>query len=391
MIDLSVFAGSRFDPPMRGGLSHFTEHMLVSGTKSLPSKTEIGRYIEQLGGLFGAQTGYETLTVYIGLAEGSDLRKGLVTLSEMFYESLFEKNAIETERGAILSELRSKKSRPQDIALANLHSSMYRNDPLGHLIIGTEKEIADISHGDLVEYGKNHIEQSRTSLVVAGGVEAKNVIELYEELFHFPKEVRKITPPKREEIGQLTTEHYAGIEQIAVAIGWHVPPILSRDSAALTMLAEILGGGRSSVLMQRLRYEKGLVYSISAENHEGSDCGEFVIRTGTQKQNITELIEIIKSEIVKIASGLMPDTELQFAKEKLLKSRIMKMETSGRWVFEHSFGILCDPEYSTAHEDEKLKNVTMDDMVNVAKNYLSDQGMFVSLTGDMDGLNFKLS
>ena len=126
----------------------------------------------------------------------------------------------------------------------------------------------------------------------------------------------------------------------------NTPALLSQDTATLTVLAELLGGGRSALLMERLRYENGLIYFIGAENHPSSDSGEFVIRTSAKNTDVSRVLEIINDEILKVISGNISDDNFEFAKEKHLKSRMMNMETSRAWVFEHSFGLLCDPSYS---------------------------------------------
>lgn len=69
---LCFLAGSRFDPPGKEGLSHFTEHLIISGTKSYPSKDKLAMSIEELGGTISAFTSSDVLGVEIELGDSSD-------------------------------------------------------------------------------------------------------------------------------------------------------------------------------------------------------------------------------------------------------------------------------------------------------------------------------
>jgi predicted Zn-dependent peptidase len=53
----------------------------------------------------------------------------------------------------------------------------------------------------------------------------------------------------------------------------------------LDVLATILGGNMSSVLVQEIREKLGLAYYISASHYAKSQDGVFLIRAGLDKKN----------------------------------------------------------------------------------------------------------
>lgn len=164
-LSLRIHMGAGFDPKGKDGLAHFCEHMLVSGTKKFPTKVLAAKFIERLGGRFWASTGFEDLGIYLMLGDPADIGSGIMLLGEFSAHSLFTDEIIETERGAILSELRIKQSNPKSMAMIRLHNLLYQGSPLDHTILGTKESLSSITKEDVVEYCKERLTAKNSILV----------------------------------------------------------------------------------------------------------------------------------------------------------------------------------------------------------------------------------
>ena len=72
------------------------------------------------------------------------------------------------------------------------------------------------------------------------------------------------------------------------------------DIYALLAINNILGGGMSSRLYQKIREEKGLVYSIYSYPTTYTDTGLFTIYAGMKPENLKIVASLIEEEIVDL-------------------------------------------------------------------------------------------
>ena len=81
---LDVMVGSGDNPPGRGGLAHFLEHMLFLGTDKYPDAAEYERYITEHGGSRNAYTSFEH-TNYFFDVNAPFLPEALDRFAQFFY------------------------------------------------------------------------------------------------------------------------------------------------------------------------------------------------------------------------------------------------------------------------------------------------------------------
>ena len=107
-IGLWIRAGSCNETSDTNGIAHFLEHMLFKGTKNRSAK-EIAQSLESLGGGLNASTGKE-ISFYSAYILEEDIEIAVDVLSDMLYNSLFEKKDIELQ-------LRDAEKRLRDIRM----------------------------------------------------------------------------------------------------------------------------------------------------------------------------------------------------------------------------------------------------------------------------------
>ena len=102
-VGLWVKTGSRHELEPQYGYAHFVEHMLFKGTKNRTAK-EIAQMVDRVGGQHNAATNREYTCFYVNIM--SDYAElSLSLLSDMFYNSLFDKAEIDKEIGVVMEEI----------------------------------------------------------------------------------------------------------------------------------------------------------------------------------------------------------------------------------------------------------------------------------------------
>ena len=149
-VGIMVQNGSRNESKDVNGISHFIEHMLFKGTTNRTSK-ELAREIDNLGGVINAFTSKECTCFYVKLLD-EHINIGIDVLSDMILNSKFNEDDLDKERSVIIEELKMYEDSPEDLAYDLLTENIYKNDPLGMNIIGTEESLNRLNREKLLDY-----------------------------------------------------------------------------------------------------------------------------------------------------------------------------------------------------------------------------------------------
>ena len=378
--------GSRFDPIEKDGTAHFLEHMVTAGTQKFPTKDKIAAYIERYGGSLSASTGPETLNINSAIGDPDDLEIGFTVLHEMLLAPLFDPKVIETERDSILKELGDKKSNPGEMIWEVYRRLFFQETALGRSTLGSEQSIKAITRDDLVKFYKDIFISGRMAIIVSGGAKIDEVKQLAEKHLLVPQG-RGLIDTKLLSVNRkvkISIEPYLGRDQIHLVLGFRAAPIFHPDDAALKVIAEVLGGGRASVLNKKLRLEKGLVYSVNAWSVKFTDAGAWLVKTSTSKDKLQEVVEIIEDEIKRVVdAGLTPE-EVNFAQDKIVKSKRMQLQSSEQWVNWHTAIELNQKQlYTLTDYIRSIMQVTPEMTKTVAQTYFGSDKWYLGMCGDI--------
>ena len=172
------------------------------------------------------------------------------------------------------------------------------------LDFGFPEGLRALTRDDIVAYVKKYYRPSNIVLSISGRLDIEDtlneVVKLYGDVAGSEEPLARDTGP--DEPGQ-TALHYSwergAAEQTHVALGYHVPGILSDDAHALEVLAAMFGEGRASILNQYVRDEKSLITSGSAYLIGFPDLGFFEIRFETEKSLDAQTAVFAEIENVK--------------------------------------------------------------------------------------------
>jgi predicted Zn-dependent peptidase len=113
----------------------------------------------------------------------------------------------------------------------------------------------------------------------------------------------------------------------------------------------------------------------------GGICG---IKTSASKEKLQEVINIITAEVRRVIQHGLDDTEIQFAKDKIAKSKRMELQSSSSWVNFHAHPqLLSQTPWTLIDYLREIEKVSNDDIKRVAEKYFSSDKWYLALCGDI--------
>lgn len=262
-------AGSADEPKGASGVAHFLEHLLFKATDNMESG-EFSATVAANGGRDNAFTSYD-FTAYFQRVAADRLGLMMQMESDRMVNIRLTVDDIATERDVIIEERNQRiENSPQALLNEQMGAAQYLNHRYGVPIIGWMHEMKTLDLEDALSFYDIYYSPNNAILVVSGDVDPENVRALAETYYGvipanpaLPERFRTSEPPSRAE--RRLTYRDARVAKPFVSRSYLAP---ERDSnaqqqaAALTILAEILGGGQTSILTEKLQFESQIaVYS----------------------------------------------------------------------------------------------------------------------------------
>jgi zinc protease len=179
-IRLYFDVGSLAETDRERGLAHFIEHMAFNGTTNV-AEGEMTRMLERQGLAFGpdtnAMTSFESTIYLLELPKADEQRldTAFFLLREVASEVKFDPEAVDRERGVILSEKRSRENYQLRRIMKNLEFHMPHAKLVTRLPIGTEDVLKTAKAADLSDLYRRYYRPENATLVIVGDVDPKQV------------------------------------------------------------------------------------------------------------------------------------------------------------------------------------------------------------------------
>jgi len=378
-----VEAGSEYEVKKLSGVSHFLEHMMFKGTTNRPQVGQISEELDALGAQSNAFTGQE-YTGYWAKAAAKKLPKILDIVCDLYLNPIFDPAEIEKERGVIIEEINMDEDRLPRKAGELLDKLLYGDQPAGWDIAGDKETLKKLFKKEISDYRDARYVMSGTVVVVAGAFHEKKVIaEIKAAFAKLPqgRAARKLKTIEKQSKPQVVV-HYKDAGQSHCAIGFRAFDLFDKRRYTLQVLGNILGGGMSSRLFKRVREELGAAYYIHASADLGLDHGTFDIATGAEHSKTEIVLRSILEECRLMREELVPEKELQKAKDYMIGGIVLGLETADDLA--GFYGIqeiltkkLVPPEELIA----MIKKVTADDIRAVARDVFRNDRLNLAVVG----------
>lgn len=379
-IDTWVKTGSINETDSNSGVAHFLEHLFFKGTKQHPAG-EADRILESKGAVVNAATSKDFTHYYVTIP--SEYFDTAVELqADMLTDPQIPRKELEKERKVVLEEISKDGNTPAKKVYENLNEMMYSHHPYKRRVIGSADVISTISREDIIDYFNKFYSPSNMITLVVGDVDTAHAVQKISQCFNseYKKPVKKVFRKERALTAQKRKIEYTDTQAGYMMIGFRGTDINAADMYALDVLAEILGGGKSSKFYRDIKEQKGLAYSISASNGSFRDDGIFYITANFLPSGMTKLEKAIFDDIFYIQKYGVTDEDLNLAKKTIEQDTYYSRESTSNIASELGY-IMTVSGSSDLYKNyvDNIKRVTADDVKSVAQKYLGVNKSAVSV------------
>ncbi len=327
-LNLWIEAGSIDEQPDERGMAHLIEHMIFKGT-SKRGVGEISRQVEAAGGYLNAFTSYEHTCFYVVLPS-SQIQKALEIEFDAYLNSTFDAGELAKEKEVVFEEMRMRRDDPWSWSWELLFKLLFKRNPYHWPVIGDMEILRKVPREKLMAYYQAHYVPSNTVVSVVGNVSAPRILHWAEK--HF-ESIRRPQPPQRRlqedaEPQRLQVHTEAGdVQQIYLSLGFPTVPLHHPDSAALEVLAAVLGDGAASRFNLSLREKTQSVDESASEYFSGRYGGTVVFQGLTDAKRLEKCLQEMMAEVEKISASGVPEAELAKVKNKVKASKVFEKQS----------------------------------------------------------------
>lgn len=381
-----IGTGSKYETKKINGLSHFLEHMFFKGTKSRPSAVEVAEPIDAVGGTFNAFT-TEDQTGYFIKTDARHMNLNLDIVSDIFLNSLFLEQEMAKEKTVVVEEMNMRKDNPMIHVWDLWEQHLYGDQPAGWSVVGTKESVLGLSRQDLLEYVGHQYIAPHTVLVVAGNIDAKEVMRKAEKLFAgmpvsgFKEKLQVIEAQEKPE----TLLEYRKTDQVHIALGVRAFPFSHPLRYAQELLALLLGGMMSSRLFVEVREKLGIAYSINTASDTNPDTGSLITSAGVKEDSLELAIQAILKEYQRLREDIISPKELRKVKDHAIGQSVIALEFSDAQASFYGTQELLENSVLTPEEVYgKIQAVTAEDIQRLAREIFQNNRLNLVVLGPFE-------
>ncbi len=326
-IHLAFRGGGSLSDKNQLGLAKLFAQVLNEGTKELGA-VGFAQLLEQKAISLNVDTSAEDLQITLEfLKEYED--EAIMRLKELLKSPNFTQNALEKVKTQMLAALLQKESDFDYLAKLTLKQELFANTPLANASLGTKESLQKIKLEDLKQQFAKVFELNKLVVVLGGDLKIDQTLKRLNNALNFLPQGKAYEEPYFETSDQKSEKVlYKDTEQAFVYFG---APFkikdLKQDLAKSKVMMFVLGGGFGSRLMEKIRVQEGLAYSVYIRSNFSKVAhfasGYLQTKLSTQAKSVALVKKIVKEFIEK---G-MTQQELDDAKKFLLGSEPLRNET----------------------------------------------------------------
>ena len=324
-VNILYCVGARNEAEDKTGFAHLFEHLMFRGTHQVPY---FDVPVQMACGENNAFTNNDYTDFYITLPK-ENLSTALWLESDRMRNLNISEEAYRTEKQVVIEEFKQRYlNQPYGDEQLLLRSLAYKRHPYRWATIGISPEhIERATLEDGRAFYELHYRPSRAILSISADMPEEEMIRLAEEYFGDIEDSGvEIAPieqePTQTEAQRLVVEREVPATDITIA--FHMGERMSRDFFLGDLASDLLSGGESSRMVNRLIKQRGLFSSVNAYITGSIDPGLFIVKgrlmpeTGEQ-----EAEEALWQELRDLMTGDISDYELEKVKNKFEANMLM--------------------------------------------------------------------
>lgn len=382
-INASFDGGALLDPLGKEGLALVTSAMMTEGAGPYTQATFFDYTADNAIDLgFSANQDYFVITMR---TTRDTLDKSFDLLKTTLYETRFPLKELKKIKDGYMVQLDNLKKDPDYIAQQALSKVLYKGHPYERSMSGSKASLEKIKPSDLFSFRNKQFKKNLLTVGVCGDITEQELAKKLDDLFGHLSSEDVLKGIKSVDLPSQTSTHTVINKRPQSTVQFAQPSILSNspDYIKVMILNKILGEGFSSRLMQRLRVEGGLVYSVgtapSSRTYSQVLFGSFA----ADNQNVKKALRFAREEIQKLRDKGIVAKELDDAKTSLQGGYALRFSNSLAIAsIATSYQQMELPiDYVTQRAD-RINAVTLDEVNAFAKTFLKPEDLTFVIVGE---------
>jgi zinc protease len=315
-----------------------------------------------------------------------DLGPALDLLKDILLHPTFPAAEMRRKVSQYKAALISQEDEPMVVASRAFAKNLFGAFPYGHPVLGTRQGLSAITRRDLVEFHRMYYRPNNAVLAVVGDLtlpEARKwVATTFGKWAAAPIPASKLPaiPPLTHRREVVVNK---AISQANIVLGNLGIDRKNPDFYAFQVMNYILGGGGfASRLMDDIRVNRGLAYSVYSSFSPGLAPGPFAVALETKNASAAEAINQVVAQLKRIRTQPVTAQELKDAKSYLVGSFPRKMDSMSKraWLLSYVevYGLGLDYPW---RYPKLIRHLTAADIQHVADKYIHPDNYLLVIVG----------
>lgn len=288
------------------------------------------------------------------------------------------------ERDVVAEERRMRvETQPGGLLGEAFLAAAYRVHPYGVPAVGHMADIRNFSRRQVEEYYRRYYGPNNAVVAIVGDIAADSMVAWADRYFgpipagEEPRPVLAEEPPQR---GERRVEVVFDAEP-QLMIGWHVVSERHADHPALSMLASVLTGGRTTRLYRRMVQAERIATSVTSGMMPGDRYPALFVISATPRAPHTpaELERVIYEELERLATEPPEPLELQRVRNQIEAGEVRRLRSNFGLAFQLAGSATKYGDWrATFRLARRLQAVEREDVRHVVRSYLTRENRTVA-------------
>ncbi|MBI5475690.1 MAG: insulinase family protein [Ignavibacteriales bacterium] len=385
-VSVMYHVGSKNEKPKRTGFAHLFEHMMFQGSQHV-GDNEHFKLLQEVGANVNGFTQQDG-TTYFEVLPSNYVELGLYLESDRmgFLLPAMTQEKLDNQRDVVKNERRQNyENRPYGLADEKISKVLYpATHPYNWPVIGFMEDLSAASLEDVKDFFKTYYAPNNACLVVSGDINSTEVKPMIQKYFGTilkgkPFDRPQAVPVSLEKEVRIFYEDKVQLPRLYLT--WHSAAGNTREDAVMSVFSDILSSGKNSRFYKSMVYDKQIAQNVRASQGGSEIAGEFQITvTPKPEKNLTEMEKAIGDILADVLKNGVTQSEIDKSVTNTEVQVVNSVATAlgkGNALAANYF--LTGDANSINKQMDLYKGITPDEVINVAKKYLSQPNVVLSV------------
>lgn len=389
ILDVSVefAAGSSMDTPGKSGRANLVQHLLSLGAGGL-SEDQIATTLADVGAQLKSQFDRDRAGVSLRtLSSIKERVQALDVFARIIQQPEFPKDIVTREKTRIIASIKESSTKPDYIGDRELMKMLYGQHPYGLNEAGEIETLSRLQREDLIAFYRSHYVAKNAIIAMIGDVTRQEAAAIAERL------TEKLPAKDAETTISAVAIPPAGVKRIPhPAAQSHIqlayPGLRRNDPDYFPLLVgnHILGGGGFvSRLMEEVRQQRGLAYSVYSFFSPYQEQGPFLVGLQTKKEQSEDAFALVQQVLKNFVENGPTEEELVAAKQNIIGGFPLRIDSNNKILgFLSVIGFYQLPLTFLSDYLVAVEAVTIEQIRQAFQRRIQPDGMVAVIVGAME-------